>query len=270
MTFPLAGLTFRVADLEGQASFYERVLGLERRRSWADGCRLAGPDGAFVVGLAEDPDAQPRPRPTVGLFHAAFLLPDRSSLASALVHLQQAGAKLEGAADHGVSEALYLSDHEGNGIELYHDRPREEWPTRGEHVAMTTDPLDVPGLRAEADGARPPGVGTVLGHVHLCVPELAPAERFFREGLGLRVRQRDYPGALFLAVDDYHHHVAVNTWARGRRAPGDAVGLSSYTWTGDPDRARERFEALDCPVRSIDEGVEVEDPAGLTLRVVPG
>lgn len=268
MDAPLAGLELTVQDLAAQARFYEQVLGLERIDEELQACRLVGPGEAFEVALREVPGATPRPQPTIGLFHLALRLPDRAALAAAVQHLAAEEIRLEGAADHGVSEAVYLSDAEGNGIELYRDRPPEAWPTRGEDVAMITDPLDLEELTSEADRVAPPLQGTVLGHVHLCVPDLDDAETFFHDGLGLRVRQRDYPGARFLARGDYHHHVGVNTWARGRRAPDDAAGLASYTWRGDPDGARERFASIGFSVQPIEEGIAVEDPAGLELRVV--
>lgn len=268
MSSPLVGIDLRVADAEAQESFYRRLLGLEVVDEGPERVELAPADRAYRVRLRERSDAQPRPRPSIGLFHVAFRLPSRPSLARTLAHLDEEGLVLEGASNHGVSEALYLSDPEGNGIELYRDLAREDWPTRGEHVAMTTDPLDVDELRARASGGSPPPDGTDLGHIHLHVPDLDEAERFFADGLGLRVRQRDYPGARFLAVDDYHHHVGVNTWARGRQAPRDAVGLEAYTWAGNPGQAGGSLQEGGWQPRESAGSIEVEDPSGLKLRVV--
>lgn len=265
---PLASVRFRVRDLEAQRRFYEQVLGVTAREASDDRVRLGLGEEGFTVELARDPDAVARPRPTVGLFHLAYLLPDRRSLAEAVLHLRDGEVAIEGVADHGVSEAVYLSDAEGNGIELYRDRPREEWPTKGEHVAMVTDPLDTDELLATAEGPAPLPAGTQLGHIHLHVGELATAERFFADGLGLRVRQRDFPGALFLAEDDYHHHVGANTWARGRQAPAEAVGLARYTWEGDLDAIGSRLAAQDRDVEDGGDELLVEDPAGVLLRVV--
>jgi catechol 2,3-dioxygenase len=265
---PVTSVRFRVADREAQREFYEQVLGMASREE-TDGALALGL-GEARVELAHDPETRPRPRPSIGLFHVAFQLPDRRSLAEALAHLDERDVAVDGMADHGVSEAVYLSDREGNGIELYHDRPREAWPRDGDMVAMGTDPLDVRDLLAEARQPTPPPAETTIGHVHLHVPELDRAERFFSAGLGLRVRQRDFPGALFLARGDDHHHVGVNTWAHGNRAPADAVGLETYTWrTEDVDGAARRFADLGAEVDQRGDEVVVEDPAGLGLRLKP-
>ncbi len=135
---------------------------------------------------------------------------------------------LEGVADHGVSEALYLRDPEGNGIELYRDRPREEWPFRDGQLAMGADPLDVPGLLEEAPEAAPLHPGTVVGHIHLHVDDLDEAERFYTADLGMAVTQRSYRGALFFAWGDYHHHVGANVWAPKGDVDPAATGLVAY------------------------------------------
>lgn len=264
---PLAGLLFRVADLEAQREFYEQVLGLQAREQAEARVRLAPADETFAVELHHDPEARPRPRSSIGLFHVAYRLPDRRSLAEAIVHLRGSGVSIQGLADHGVSEAVYLSDAEGNGIELYRDRPREEWPRQDDMVAMVTDPLDLGGLLADVREPQPPPEGTTIGHIHLHVPELAAAERFFVDGLGLRVRQRDFPGALFMARDEYHHHVGANTWA-SQQAPDDAVGLEAYTWRGEVAEARSRFAKLGLEPAEDERGLALDDPAGLRLRVV--
>lgn len=289
--FPLASVVFRVAEIEAMASFYERVLGLEPidqvDRGLADGpsenasdgtndsprpgkkrsMSLMAADEGFGVHLDEHPEATARPRPSIGLYHVAYRLPDRASLAGILLHLKAEEVQIDGAADHGVSEALYLSDPEGNGIELYRDRPQEAWPTQGDQVAMVTEPLDVQDLLAQAEGPAPPPEATVIGHIHLHVPALGPAERFFAEGLGLQVRQRTLPGALFLADGDYHHHVGINTWAGSSRAGPEAIGLDSYEWTGAPHTALEVFEKLGATVEAGEHEARVEDPAGTWLRM---
>jgi catechol 2,3-dioxygenase len=159
------------------------------------------------------------------------------------------GWPLEGAADHGVSEALYLRDPEGNGIEVYRDRPDNEWPRQGERIAMVTGPLDLRALAEAAPGPAPLPAGTRLGHIHLHVADLSASGGFYRERLGLQVTQSDYPGALFLSLGGYHHHVGLNTWT-SRRAPEQATGLISFRWEcegeheemRDPDGTRVRFE----------------------------
>jgi catechol 2,3-dioxygenase len=217
-----------VADLDGVRDFYRDAIGLAELDP-ADGVvRLgtADPSDPPVVELVAEPDAPPRPQGTSGLFHLAILVPSRPDLARALQRVAEAGWHLSGASDHLVSEALYLSDPEGNGIELYRDRPREEWPVRDGTLQMATLPLDLDGvlgeLRREDASAGMPS-GTRIGHVHLNVGDLAAAEAFYSDTLGFDVTVRGYPGALFVSAGGYHHHLGLNTWA-GEGAPPPPPG----------------------------------------------
>jgi catechol 2,3-dioxygenase len=212
-----------VADLDGVRDFYRDAIGLAELEP-EDGTVRLGANGdspRSIVELAGDPDAPPRPRGTSGLFHLAILVPTRADLARALQRVAEAGWRLSGASDHLVSEALYLSDPEGNGIELYRDRPREEWPLRDGVLQMDTLPLDLDGVlgelrREDAEAAMPEG--TRIGHVHLSVGDLTAAESFYSGALGFDVMVRGYPGALFVSAGGYHHHLGLNTWA-GEGAP---------------------------------------------------
>jgi catechol 2,3-dioxygenase len=226
----------RVADLPRVRGFYERVLGLQARGAGEDGAVVLGaPGGAPLVELAGRPDAAPRPPGASGLFHVALLYPERADLARALRRVVESGHPLSGASDHLVSEALYLSDPEGNGIELYRDRPRAEWThDPGGELRMATLPLDLHDLAAaaaDASGEEPPPAATTVGHVHLQVAELEAAEAFYAGLLGFEVMVRGYPGALFVAAGGYHHHLGLNTWA-SRGGPPNAPGT----------RGLERFE----------------------------
>ena len=212
-----------VADLDGVRDFYRDAIGLAELDPRDDVVRLGtnGTSGEPVVELIGDPDAPPRPRGTSGLFHLAILVPSRADLARALQRVAEAGWRLSGASDHLVSEALYLSDPEGNGIELYRDRPRDQWPVRDGVLQMDTLPLDLDGVlgelrREDAESAMP--AGTRIGHVHLNVGDLTAAEAFYSGALGFDVTVRGYPGALFVSAGGYHHHVGLNTWA-GEGAP---------------------------------------------------
>src|SRR3954452_20719221 len=176
----------RVADVETQREFYERAIGLRPIDS-ADGVTRLGSDGTPVVELAPSASAPPRPPGTTGLFHLAILVPDRAALATALARAVRAGGRLSGASDHLVSEALYLNDPEGNGIEIYRDRPRADWERDGPEIRMSTLPLDVDGLLAElhpdgADTGMPDA--TRIGHVHLNVADIEESERFYSGLLG--------------------------------------------------------------------------------------
>ncbi|GIW23865.1 VOC family protein [Meiothermus sp.] len=227
-TLALTGLTLRVQNLERQLAFYRDLLGLEVIRQQGPQTDLALPGRQFTLTLLHEPTAPLRPQPTLGLYHFALLLPSRADLAAIFRRLVEARyPHFQGASDHGVSEALYLADPEGNGLELYRDRPRPEWPFRGDRLAMVTKALDLEALLSEARNSRPLEAQTTLGHLHLHVRDLDEAQAFF-EGLGLALMQGDYPGARFLAADGYHHHIGINLWARGRTAPPGATGLLGY------------------------------------------
>jgi catechol 2,3-dioxygenase len=231
-TLRLAELRLRVGDAGRVGLFYEDQLGLQRLPDREGNVRLSanGLEPALIV-LEPSPGAPPRQRGTAGLFHVAFLLPDRPSLGRLFAKLVEDGVRL-GAADHGVSEALYLSDPEGNGIELYSDRPPAEWPAAQSdgQVAMFTEALDAPSLLAAGrtgSGPRLPE-GTRIGHIHLSVSSLEQADTFYESVLGFPVRQRDYPGARFYGREGYHHHLAANVWqSRAPMTPG-SLGLSRF------------------------------------------
>ena len=223
-----------VSDLPRVRSFYERVLGLVSDAQDDGRVVLHAPGGPALVELHADTGAPPRDPRSPGLFHLAVLMPDRQALAVALARLAQTRWPLDGASDHLVSEALYLSDPEGNGIEIYRDRPREQWQMADGHLAMATLPLDLENLLAELEDPAsvepqsPPG--TTMGHVHLQVSDLHAAEDFYSGLLGFDVMVRAYPGALFVSAGGYHHHLGLNTWHSAGSPPAapGAAGLRSF------------------------------------------
>jgi catechol 2,3-dioxygenase len=246
-----------VHDLAGVRDFYERVVGLREVEAGA-GSVVLGAGDTPLVELVEDLAAPPRPPRTAGLFHLAILVPGRAELARSLQRLIETRWQLAGASDHLVSEALYLSDPEGNGIEIYRDRPPAEWERDGDELRMATLPFDLQDLLGELDDEPVAGTevaaGTRMGHVHLNVDDLDAGERFYAGLLGLDVTARGYPGALFLAGDGYHHHIGLNTW-RGEGIPAPppgSLGLRSFELALP---GREAFE-------------EVVDPAGNTVRLI--
>ncbi len=266
----LAGLTLRVRDLESLEGFYATLLGLRVTERRDDRVRLAPAGARFALDLLWDPGAPVRPRPSLGLYHFALLLPDRSSLAGVLRRLLERRYAFEGASDHGVSEALYLHDPEGNGIELYRDRPREAWPLAQGQVAMISAPLDIDHLLEDAPAASPLHPETRLGHIHLHVADLRDGERFYAHTLGLAVTQRTYPGALFLAAGGYHHHVGLNTWAQGRRAPDRATGLVRYAWevpTGSMRLLEAHLRAESASYAVTDGTLVLTDPVGIQVDI---
>jgi catechol 2,3-dioxygenase len=228
-----------VSELERSRTFYERLLGL-RATEQADGSILLGGAATWppLLSLVGDSSASRRDPRQTGLFHFAILVPSRRDLAVALTRLVQGGWRLSGASDHLVSEALYLNDPDGNGIEIYWDRDRSTWQRDADgQLAMATLPLDIEELLHELDDAPfDPDAdalmpeGTRIGHMHLQVSELEQIERFYAGVLGFDVMVRAYPGALFVSAGGYHHHIGLNTWNSrgGSTPPPGAVGLGAY------------------------------------------
>jgi catechol 2,3-dioxygenase len=184
-----------------------------------------------ILALSADPALRRKPRASTGLYHIALRTPDRRALAMLMRRLAVRGVPFDGFADHAVSEALYLADPDGNGLELYRDRPRVDWPMENGLVTMTTDPLDARQLLNEAtdDDDVPIDPRSDLGHVHLHVSRLDAAEHFWCGVIGFDVMQRGYPGALFVSAGGYHHHLGLNTWAGPQPPPADSVGLDYFT-----------------------------------------
>jgi catechol 2,3-dioxygenase len=256
-----------VSELARSRDFYERALGL---RSWdlEDGAVALGTDEALVE-LHGDSSARPPDRRAPGLFHLAVLVPTRRDLAFALRRLAEYQWRLDGASDHLVSEALYLSDPDGNGIEIYRDRPRDEWRRVDGQLQMATLPLDLRAvageLRADDEPQSHAPSGTRIGHTHLQVSELEQTEAFYAGVLGFDVMVRGYPGALFVGAGGYHHHLGLNTWHSAGSAParGRSVGLRSYEVVL-PDAA-----ALDVVLERVSEaGLVIEPVAGRNSRIV--
>jgi catechol 2,3-dioxygenase len=258
--------TLHVRDLESVARYYEDTIGLHRIDAEKDSVRL-GAGKAALLHLIKRPGIDLEPRGFAGLFHTAFLLPSRADLGRWLHRAINAQVTFDGASDHTVSEALYLTDPEGNGIEIYADRPRDSWSWSNAQVQMATDPLDVQALVAAGgpkapDSARMPD-GTIIGHIHLRVGGIPEAEQFYRDVLGLDVTARR-SGATFYATGGYHHHIATNIWG-SRNAPkrsGTITGLAAFELaaidakTFDAAAAR----ALAAGGRRAGETIEVTDP----------
>lgn len=265
----LGPVELHVADLERSLAFYHGLLGLAVGERPGDhrAVVLAAGETPLLV-LHELPGARRKPPRTTGLYHLALLLPTRRELARTLARLAGARYPLTGASDHLVSEALYLDDPDGNGLELYADRPREQWTRVGHEVRMAVDPLDLDGLLGELDDTPWSGMapGTVVGHVHLHVADLAATRAFYGDVLGFALMQR-FPGALFMAAGGYHHHLGLNTWAGvgAPPPPPDAAGLRRFT-VQLPDSAaleavaRRVREAGPHPI-ALPEGLLLHDPS---------
>jgi catechol 2,3-dioxygenase len=266
-------LALRVSDLAHVQAFYEDVLGFDHVRRGPGTVALSPPGGLdSLLVLSAAPSAPPRPRGAAGLFHVALLYPDRAALGRALRRVLDLGIPI-GSADHGVSEAIYLSDPEGNGLELYADRPRDEWPASDDgQVAMFTEALDLSPLLALA---RVPGPllppETRIGHVHLSVADLSHAEQFYGDVLGFGVTQRSYPGALFLGRDGYHHHIGANVWRSRLPATTGALGLAEFTIRlASPEIRAAAVAQLEARGRVVDRtasGLLAEDLDYLQVRL---
>jgi catechol 2,3-dioxygenase len=274
----LGPVRLTVSDLGRSRAFYERAIGL---------CSCERDDGTVALGVPGEPvlielrgdRAAPRlNRRSTGLYHLAILVPSRQDLAFALARLGEARWPLQGASDHLVSEALYLADPDGNGIEIYRDRPREQWPHVADQLQMATLALDLDGVLAGLAGARelPAGApaGTRIGHVHLQVADLAAAEGFYHGVLGFDVTVRAYFGALFVSAGGYHHHVGLNTWHSAGAAPPPpgSVGLRSFTIELPDERelaaVLKRVRAAGIPTHEEHGGVLVYDPFGIGVLLV--
>jgi catechol 2,3-dioxygenase len=267
----LRGLALRVRDVATLLPFYTESLGMPVRKREGNRVELAPDGGAFTLELVHAPEAPERVHPSIGLYHFALLQPDRAALAAVILRLLDAKWRVDGASDHGVSEAIYFRDPEGNGIELYRDRPKDEWSMGRSGVEMVTMPLDMAGLLQEARESGPLAPATRFGHIHLAVGDLAEGERFYAGGLGMDVTQRSYPGALFLSVGGYHHHVGLNTWARGRRSPEGATGLIGYAWAIPADSLeslRAHLRERRVPIEDAGRGIAVIDPSGVRVDVL--
>jgi catechol 2,3-dioxygenase len=274
----LGRVRLQIADLDRSIAYYETVIGLrvlERR----DGVAKLAPWGSdrIIVELREKKGVRPvGRRGAIGLYHFAILLPDRASLGRFIEHLAAVGA-YAGMSDHSVSEAVYLTDPDGLGIEVYADRPREAWTARDRQLEMTTIPLDVRNVIAAGAGEDWKGApaGTVLGHVHLYVRDIADAERFYHAGVGFDKVVWSYPGALFMSAGGYHHHIGTNIWAATAPLPTDD-DARLLEWEvilptqHDVDAAAAAIADAGFDTTREGRDVTVRDPWGTQLRLLAG
>ena len=270
-----------ISDLSRAVKFYQDVIGLQPlqqsdNRVWM-GTQIDSP----LVVLTEEPNARPKPARTTGLYHFAILVPSRLDLARSLQHLVERDYPLQGMSDHLVSEALYLSDPDGNGIEIYADRPRDQWHSRNGQLELATVPLDVSDLSKELEQNDQPWnglpVNTRIGHVHLHVSDLDQAETFYCDLLGFDRVSRYGPSASFVSAGGYHHHIGMNTWAGTGipSPPANTIGLRHFTIQfSDAEALRDVRKNLDVgEVRVVehDEGISIRDPSDneLLLTIAP-
>ncbi len=270
----IGALGMMVRDLDRVTAYYRDMLGLtvqEHTRQVA----ILGVGGVALLELVHRPDALPDDPREAGLYHTAFLMPTRADLARWILHSAKGRVPFTGASDHDVSEAIYLDDPEGNGVEVYSDRPREKWRRDGELIFQKTDPLDIDAIIREIDPATAtyPGApeGLRIGHIHLRVGNVGRAEAFYCGALGLDVTRRR-TGATFLSSGGYHHHVAVNVWhsndagiRHGKRAGLDWFAMEI---NDQPilDGVKKRLDAAGITVDAISGGFAATDPWGTSIR----
>lgn len=276
-TTSLGRVRLQVADLQRSLDWYQTVLGL-KVLDHQTGAATLGTHGDIqpLVELLERPGANPVPRRgRLGLYHYALLLPNRESLGAFLTHLATTGVRA-GASDHLVSEALYLNDPDGLGIEVYADRPQDTWTVQAREIQMDTIPLDAQSL-AEAARTTPwqgMPAGTRMGHVHLHVGNIQAAEAFYHQGLGFDRVVWSYPGALFLSAGGYHHHLGLNTWAATSPGAGeDDARLLDWQiqlpTQSDVDAAAASLQAAGHQVITEGKSLQATDPWGTTVLIVP-
>lgn len=249
----------KARDAEALATFYRTVIGLEELGR--DGGSIAlGAKGRPLLSIEADKSAKPDDAKSAGLFHTAFLLPSRADLGRWISHAVASNIRIDGASDHLVSEALYLTDPEGNGIEIYADRPAETWKKNGGDIAMATERLNIPGVVASIPvgdaGWQGAPENSIVGHVHLRVGSPAEAEAWWNREFGFDTMAKYGPSAVFLSSGGYHHHIGANSWASagaGRRDPS-RTGLA---W-------------VEMRSANAKEESAREDPWGTVIRTVPG
>lgn len=263
-------------DRAALSAWYTRVLGLRELAADDRALVLGAADGRPLLVLVEDRDARPGGRRQPGLYHTAFLLPSRADLGRWLRHMAEIGVRIAGASDHLVSEATYLADPEGNGIEVYRDRPRGEWPMVEGRIHMDNAPFDLRGVVGEGDAAggtwTGAPAGTVVGHVHLKVSDVEASRRFYVDGLGFAPTEEGYPSALFVAAGGYHHHFGLNAWeSAGAARTEGTTGLRGAV-VSLPVEARaataRRLEAAGIPLVTGAAADVAVDPSGNRILFV--
>jgi catechol 2,3-dioxygenase len=261
-TLRLGPVHLTVSTLDGSIAFYQRALGLRvHDRDGQVATMGAGAEDLLV--LVEVPGATLGGR-HAGLFHYALLFETRRELARAVKRLAGTQTRIEAASDHGPTESIYLRDPDDNGVELYADRPREEWPQPripGERVAMSTVALDLDDLMREIDGEGPrahAGAGIAVGHLHLHVGDVEQALAFYRDVLGFEL-MATLGGAALVSAGGYHHHLGINIWLGRdvRPRPADAAGLREWTVLL---AARDELDAV--RARAADAGLSIRAHAG--------
>ncbi|TRZ36102.1 VOC family protein [Niallia circulans] len=269
-------ITLKVKDLEKMISFYKEIIGFQILEQTDSKAALSADGKTALLHLEKLEEAEDKRRRTTGLYHFALLVPTREDLGAQLQHLLESGYPLQGASDHNVSEALYLGDPEGNGIEIYRDRAADEWAWDGEFVKMDTLQMDAQGVLDSGSQLQWNGLPkeTKMGHIHLHVAELAETADFYVKGLGFDIVQKYGTQAFFISTGKYHHHIGLNTWnGVGAPAPKETnPGMKYFDLKVPSHAAREEIAArltdMNAEVKQDNNAYYVKDPSGNTIRLV--
>ncbi|AVK86135.1 glyoxalase [Lysinibacillus sp. B2A1] len=264
----VTNVEIKVSDLQRSIAYYQEVIGFKILHQESYKATLTADGKTALLTIVQPETVEEKTRFTTGLYHFALLLPTRRDLANVISHFHKNGVYF-GASDHDVSEALYLSDPDKNGIEIYADRPENTWTWHSNQVHMVTEPLNVQSILAEGNNTWSGlPAGTVMGHIHLSVSSLTEAEEFYTKGLGFDIVTRYGAQALFISTGRYHHHIGLNTWY-SENAPklGEhQVGLKTFSLRLDNEQQvatmKENLRAIGAPVTDIAGGFQTEDPAG--------
>lgn len=264
----VTNVEIKVSDLQRSLTYYQEVIGFKVLQQESHKATLTADGKTALLTIVQPGTVEEKTRFTTGLYHFALLLPSRRDLANVISHFHKNGVYF-GASDHDVSEALYLSDPDKNGIEIYADRPEDKWTWHSNQVHMVTEPLNIQSILAEGnDTWSGLPTGTVMGHIHLSVSNLTEAEEFYTRGLGFDIVTRYGTQALFISTGRYHHHIGLNTWY-SENAPklGEhQVGLKTFSLRLDNEQQvatmKENLRAIGAPVTDIAGGFQTEDPAG--------
>ncbi|MGG2072336.1 VOC family protein [Lysinibacillus irui] len=264
----VTNVELKVSDLQRSLTYYQDVIGFKVLQQESHKATLTADGRTALLTIVQPETVEEKQRMTTGLYHFALLLPTRRDLANIITHFHEKGVYL-GASDHAVSEALYLNDPDHNGIEVYVDRPESEWTWYVDQVHMVTEPLNIQSILEEGNGnwsGLPEG--TVMGHIHLSVSNLAETEQFYTNGLGYDIVSRYGTQALFISTGRYHHHIGLNTW-HSENAPKlgeNQVGLKTFSLRLDNEEQassmKANLRAMGAPVIDIDGGFQTEDPSG--------
>ncbi|MEK4920703.1 VOC family protein [Cytobacillus sp. FSL R5-0569] len=268
-------IDLKVTNLQTSLRFYQDILGFQVLHQSKHEVSLSADGNQTLVQLHAPEGLQKKELRRTGLYHFAILLPTRNDLAKIIRHFIKVNYPLQGASDHDVSEALYLADPDGNGIEIYADRPKTFWDWKGEEVVMGTNALDVQSIMSEWDGNEWNGMPneTIMGHIHLHVNNIEEAKTFYCEGLGFEVVTHYGNQALFISTGKYHHHIGLNIW-NGTMAvapSANSVGMAFYTLVfpkNKLEQAVERLQAMNIEVERQADSYMVSDPAGNNIKFV--